>query len=106
MGGQEHQARLLAARLRREFAEQGNKRRISLLDEALTILELGLGNYADALHAALGVSSEQPMVRRRVAELVEAEVRCGDEDTAAAALAEPAPPPRRPRPAPHRVRDV
>ncbi len=91
MRGRELQARALAARLRPKFAKQGNGLGIGLVDQALTDLELGVGNCGDALRTVLEASSEQPVAQQHVAKLVEAGIRSGDREAAAAASAAFAP---------------
>jgi DNA-binding CsgD family transcriptional regulator len=55
---------------------------------ALTVLELGLGNYDAALSAARTVVDDDPLYwgGQTLAELIEAAVRSGERDEAAAAL--------------------
>jgi len=86
--GEEAEARPLAARLLREFADRGNGYEVMRVNGALAMLELGLGNYAAALRYAQEALSRQNVVGfRQVAEVVEAGTRSGDQETAAAALA-------------------
>jgi len=85
--GREADARPLAARLLREFAGRGNGYEVMRVQGALAMLELGLGNYGAALRQALEALQRQNVVGfRQVAEVVEAGTRCGERETATAAL--------------------
>jgi DNA-binding CsgD family transcriptional regulator len=85
--GREADARPLAARLLREFAERGNRYEVLRVQGALAMLDLGLGDYAAALHDALeALPGRNVLGFRQVAEVVEAGTRCGERDTATAAL--------------------
>ncbi len=85
--GREAQARPLAARLLREFAERGNRYEVLRVQGAMAMLELGLGNYDAALRNALDALPGQNVLGfRQVAEVVEAGTRCGERASAAAAL--------------------
>jgi DNA-binding CsgD family transcriptional regulator len=85
--GRESDARPLAARLLREFAERGNRYEVLRVQGAMAMLELGLGNYTDALRSALDALPGQNVLGfRQVAEVVEAGTRCEEHESAAAAL--------------------
>jgi DNA-binding CsgD family transcriptional regulator len=85
--GREAQARPLAARLLREFAERGNRYEVLRVQGAMAMLELGLGNYDAALRCALDALPGQNVLGfRQVAEVVEAGTRCGERESAATAL--------------------
>jgi DNA-binding CsgD family transcriptional regulator len=85
--GREADARPLAARLLREYTGRGNGYEVLRVQGALAVLELGLGNYAAALHHALeALPGENVLGFRQVAEVVEAGTRCGERETAAVAL--------------------
>jgi DNA-binding CsgD family transcriptional regulator len=86
--GQVAEARPLAARLLREFTEQGHANAVAAVDQALAILDVGLGNYADALsHARVARTGRRAVLGLGpVAETVEAGTRCGEREAAAAAL--------------------
>ena len=85
--GQEADARAFADQLLREFTEQGNRRAAHLAHAALTRLDLGLGNYQEALSGV-----RESFADRAVAEVgpveavIEAGVRSGDREAATAAL--------------------
>ena len=85
--GREADARPLAARLLREFAGRGNRYEVLRVQGAMAMLELGLGNYAAALRYALDALPGQNVLGfRQVAEVVEAGTRCGERESATAAL--------------------
>ncbi len=85
--GREADARLLAARLLREFAGRGNGYEVLRVHGALALLELGLGNYADALrHAVAALPGQDVLGFGPVTEVVEAGTRCGEREPAVAAM--------------------
>jgi DNA-binding CsgD family transcriptional regulator len=88
--GREADARPLAARLLREFPGHGDAvRRVHV---ALAVLELGLGNYADALrHALEGHMPPAAVGWGSSADVVEAGTRCGDREAAVAVMEDFAP---------------
>ena len=82
--GREADARPLAARQLSQIAEQGSRSGLVGVNISLTVLELGLGNYADALRHALDVLRYDVPGGR--VEAVEAGTRCGDREAASAVL--------------------
>jgi DNA-binding CsgD family transcriptional regulator len=81
--GQEAAARQLAEAGLREFTQARLGFRVGLTKIALTVLELGLGNYQAALRHALSASAD-PLAKAELwPELVEAAARCGAAGTAA-----------------------
>ena len=85
--GREADARQLAARLLREFAGRGNGYEVLRVQGAMAMLELGLGNYAAALRCALEALPRQNVLGfAPFADVVEAGTRCGERETATAAL--------------------
>jgi DNA-binding CsgD family transcriptional regulator len=86
--GREAVTRPLAARLLAELAWGHGDAVRRHVHHSLTILELGLGNYADALdHALRSEAGERALGSASVAELVEAAARSGERNTAATAVA-------------------
>jgi DNA-binding CsgD family transcriptional regulator len=86
--GQEADARALAGRLLRQFTERRNGYEVLRVHGALALLELGLGNYADALsHALKALPGPDVLGFGPIAEVVEAGTRCGEHETATVALA-------------------
>ena len=81
--GREADARALAAQLLRDFAAQGHGLAVTQVHEALTWLEIGLGNYHEALRGALEAYEYRSIA---AVDVVEAGVRCGDRQTATTAL--------------------
>jgi len=87
--GREADARPLAARLLREFTGRRNGYEVLRVHGALALLELGLGNYADALrHALEAVPRRDVLGFGPVAEVVEAGTRCGEREIATVVLAD------------------
>jgi DNA-binding CsgD family transcriptional regulator len=85
--GREADARQLAARMLRELAGRGNGYELLRVQGALATLELGLGNYAAALrHALEALPRENVLAFAPFADVVEAGTRCGERETATAAL--------------------
>ena len=85
--GREADARTLAARLRRDFAEQGYGIGVRLVHISLTELEMGLGNYQEALRCALETFADQAVPGvGRAEDVIEAGTRCGDRQAATTAL--------------------
>ena len=85
--GREAETRPLAAQLLRDFAIQGNGLNVRLAHQALAALELGLGNYQQALHHAIEAFDSQAVLTfDSEAEVIEAATRCGNREAATAAL--------------------
>ena len=90
--GDEARARPLADRLLRATARQSPGHQSQRVHKILAALELGLGNYQDALHHALAAADGPLLIHRSSPELlIEAAVRCGDRAAATAALEAVAP---------------
>ena len=85
--GRESAARTLAAARLREATQAGYGFVIGFTATALTVLELGMGNYQAALRQAMNASWDgMPAEVELLPELIEAAVRCGAVREAAAAL--------------------
>lgn len=84
--GQETAFRPLAEAGLRDFAEARLGFRVGQTRIALTVLELGLGNYQAALRHALSAAADPLAKTELLPELIEAAARCGAADTAAAWL--------------------
>jgi DNA-binding CsgD family transcriptional regulator len=85
--GREAAVRPLAAARLSEATQAGYGFVIGFTAIALTVLELGLGNYQSALRHALNASGEgMPAEIELLPELIEAAARCGAAEDAAAAL--------------------
>ena len=85
--GREADARPLADRVVRELAEPDDANAVRGVHMGLAMLELGLGNYADALrHARQAHGRLAPFGWGMPSDLVEAGTRCGDREAAAAVL--------------------
>jgi DNA-binding CsgD family transcriptional regulator/tetratricopeptide (TPR) repeat protein len=91
--GDEADARSLAARLLPIVADTGSALGIARVHKALAALELGLGNYHDALRHAREAVAGQPILSYESSPemLIEAAIRCGDRATAVAAMEAVAP---------------
>jgi DNA-binding CsgD family transcriptional regulator len=61
---------------------------VGFAQSALSVLELGLGRYREAMIAAQDASLDQILVTRTLPDLVEAAVRCGEEQLATLAARE------------------
>jgi DNA-binding CsgD family transcriptional regulator len=85
--GSETDARRVAATVTREAADGGRSAQSIWVQYCLAVLELGLGNYQAALQCVLGVlSDDAPFSALTLHDLVEAAARCGETETAEAAL--------------------
>jgi DNA-binding CsgD family transcriptional regulator len=85
--GREADTRQLAARMLREYAGAGKRYEVLRVHGALATLELGLGDYTAAVHHALeALPRENILGFAAFADVVEAGTRCGERDTATAAL--------------------
>jgi hypothetical protein len=85
--GQEADARAFADQLLSEFTEQGNRRAARSVHDVLTWLELGLGNYQEALTGVRGSFAGQAVLDMgQVGAVIEAGIRSGDREIAVAAL--------------------
>ena len=80
-------ARPLAAARLREFTQAGQGLALRMTEHALTVLELGVGDYEAALRHALGAPPAAPTATlESPPELIEAAARCGEFRVAARSL--------------------
>lgn len=86
--GQDARTRALAEVCARDGTARGFGVFVGFAQSALSILELGLGRYREAMIAAQDASLDQTLVTRTLPDLVEAAVRCGEEQLAAQAAGE------------------
>jgi DNA-binding CsgD family transcriptional regulator len=86
--GQEARTRELAEFCARDGTARGFGTFVGFAQYALTVLELGLGRYREAMVAAQDASLDLILATRTLPELVEAAVRCGEEQLAAQAAGE------------------
>ena len=86
--GDQAGTRLLASRLLPVKADHSGQRGKHRVHKAVAVLELGLGNYQEALRHALATAADQPILSYPSSPdvLIEAAVRCGDRAAATAAL--------------------
>ncbi len=85
--GEASQTRAQAAAAARAAAEQGQGWRLVWLEYAISVLELGLGHYEEALAAAPHAYEENPLLSAfALPDLIEAAVRCGQPAVARGAL--------------------
>ena len=85
--GREEDARIAAATLIPELTNLSRGIGIRMVHLAMTVLELGLGNYREALRAARKACADDQLIHLNAApEVIEAAVRCGELDVARAAL--------------------
>jgi DNA-binding CsgD family transcriptional regulator len=85
--GREAAARTLGAQVLRGCADKGDALTMRVAHGALAVLELGLGNYEPALRHGLGAFQDQLITTRdSEVDLVEAAIRCGNREAAAAVL--------------------
>jgi DNA-binding CsgD family transcriptional regulator len=86
--GQESRTRALAEACARDGAARGFGTFIGFSQYALSLLELALGRYREAMVAAQDASLDPMLVTRSLPELVEGAIRCGEEQVATKAAAE------------------
>jgi DNA-binding CsgD family transcriptional regulator len=86
--GSEAEARTLAEVSTRDATARGQGIFVSFAQHALAILDIGLGHYREALTAAQEASEDNPfcVTTAILPDIVEAAVRCGERDVAAAAV--------------------
>jgi DNA-binding CsgD family transcriptional regulator len=86
--GRQADARHLADQLLREFVDQGIALGVRLVNQALAVLELGLGNYQEAAHRAFGTYQGPPVLTlaSEVEVMIEAAARSGDRQAASCVL--------------------
>jgi len=86
--GRQAEARRLADRMLRDFAERGIAQGTRMVNQALAVLELGRGNYSDAAQRAFGTFEElpKPNLASEVEVMIEAAVRCGNRRAASSVL--------------------
>ena len=86
--GDQAGTRQLAFRLLPAKADRSRERGKHRVHRAVAALELGLGNYREALRHALATAADQPILSYPSSPdvLIEAAVRCGERAAAAAAL--------------------
>jgi DNA-binding CsgD family transcriptional regulator len=85
--GREAAARPLGAQVLRGCADEGDALTMRVAHGALAVLELGLGNYEPALRHGLGAFEDEPLTTRdSEVDVIEAAVRYGDREAAAAVL--------------------
>ncbi|OAI55934.1 hypothetical protein AYO48_02180 [Gaiella sp. SCGC AG-212-M14] len=86
--GEDTRTRALAEVCSRDGTARGFGTFVGFAQSALSVLELGLGRYHEAMIAAQEASLDQILVTRTLPELVEAAVRCGEEQLATQAADE------------------
>jgi DNA-binding CsgD family transcriptional regulator len=84
--GLEHRSRTLAQACAADGSARGFGSFVGFAHYALTILELGLGHYREALLAAQDASLDPSLVTRTAPELAEAASRAGEHEAAAEAV--------------------
>jgi DNA-binding CsgD family transcriptional regulator len=85
--GREAAARSLGALVLRGCADKGDALTMRVAHGSLAVLELGLGNYQEALRHGLAAFEDEPVATRdSEVDLVEAAVWCGNREAASAAL--------------------
>ncbi|MGZ4348528.1 MAG: LuxR C-terminal-related transcriptional regulator, partial [Gaiellaceae bacterium] len=80
--GEDARTRALAEVCSRDGTARGFGTFVGFAQSALSVLELGLGRYHEAMIAAQEASLDQILVTRTLPDLVEAAVRCGEEQLA------------------------
>ncbi|MGZ4365686.1 MAG: LuxR C-terminal-related transcriptional regulator, partial [Gaiellaceae bacterium] len=86
--GEDARTRALAEVCSRDGTARGFGTFVGFAQSALSVLELGLGRYHEAMIAAQEASLDQILVTRTLPDLVEAAVRCGEEQLATQAAGE------------------
>jgi DNA-binding CsgD family transcriptional regulator len=86
--GQDARTRALAEVCSRDGTARGFGTFVGFAQSALSVLELGLGRYHEAMIAVQDASLDQILVTRTLPDLVEAAVRCGEEQLATQAAGE------------------
>ena len=85
--GLEDETRAAARDQIRELTGLGRGTGIRVIQLGIAVLELGLGNYGEALRAAVKAHGDDPLLHLNSApELIEAAVRCGEREVAERAL--------------------
>ncbi len=85
--GREAETRALARELQDEFSRQGDGSGVNLVLEALAMLEIGLGNYGEALRLALERFDDRSVLSYGASmEVIEAGTRCEDRRAAGEAF--------------------
>ncbi|MGZ4403426.1 MAG: AAA family ATPase, partial [Gaiellaceae bacterium] len=80
--GEDARTRALAEVCSRDGTARGFGTFVGFAQSALSVLELGLGRYHEAMIAVQDASLDQILVTRTLPDLVEAAVRCGEEQLA------------------------
>jgi DNA-binding CsgD family transcriptional regulator len=86
--GEDARTRALAEVCSRDGTARGYGTFVGFAQSALSVLELGLGRYRDAMIAAQDASLDQILVTRTLPDLIEGAVRCGEEQLATLAARE------------------
>jgi DNA-binding CsgD family transcriptional regulator len=86
--GEDARTRALAEVCSRDGTARGFGTFVGFAQSALSVLELGLGRYHEAMIAVQDASLDQILVTRTLPDLVEASVRCGEEQLATQAAGE------------------
>jgi DNA-binding CsgD family transcriptional regulator len=86
--GEDARTRALAEVCSRDGTARGFGTFVGFAQSALSVLELGLGRYREAMIAAQDASLDRVLVTRTLPDLVEAAVRCGEEQLATQAVGE------------------
>jgi DNA-binding CsgD family transcriptional regulator len=86
--GQDARTRALAEACARDGTARGFGTFVGFAQSALAVLELGLGRYREAMIAGQDACLDPVLVTRTLPDVVEAGVRCGEEQLAAQAAGE------------------
>ena len=86
--GEDARTRALAEVCSRDGTARGFGTFVGFAQSALGVLELGLGRYHEAMIAVQDAGLDQILVTRTLPDLVEAAVRCGEEQLATQAVGE------------------